>query len=102
QCKLKSQATALLAYLPLDKFSHVLDQTKKSNLWHKLVHRALDKVFEELRVVSKTGIVTLCADGQYQRVYLIVAGVSLDNEEQVQMSGIIKSRCLKCLQGYHG
>ncbi|KAG9076239.1 hypothetical protein FRC06_009623, partial [Ceratobasidium sp. 370] len=63
---------------------------------------ALEKVFEELRVVSETGIVVLCADGRYRKAYPVIRGVMLDFEEQLQMSGVMKNRCPKCLQEVDG
>ncbi|KAG8730067.1 hypothetical protein FRC10_003164 [Ceratobasidium sp. 414] len=100
--KVTARATTLLAYLPTEKFAHVLDDNERSRLRRELIHRAMEKLFDELRVVSKEGIETLCADGRYRRAYPIVAGLSLDFEEQVQMSGIVSSGCPKCRQGFRG
>ncbi|KAG8742846.1 hypothetical protein FRC10_000825 [Ceratobasidium sp. 414] len=100
--KVNMRATTLLAYLPVDKFDYVLDDEERSRLRRELTHRAMEKLFEELRVASKEGVEALCADGRYRRAYLIVAGLSLDFEEQVLMSGIISSGCPKCRQGFHG
>ncbi|KAG8702831.1 hypothetical protein FRC08_003218 [Ceratobasidium sp. 394] len=100
--KLKSGASALLAYLPVDKYTYVANKLERSRLRRELVHRALEEVFKELRVVSETGIVVLCADGRYRKAYPVIRGVMLDFEEQLQMSGVMKNRCPKCLQDVEG
>ncbi|KAG8710043.1 hypothetical protein FRC08_017694 [Ceratobasidium sp. 394] len=100
--KLKSRASALLAYLPVDKYPYIKNKLERSRLRRELVHRALEKVFEELRVLSETGIIVLCADGRYRKAYLVVRGIMLDFEEQLQMSGVMKNRCPKCLQDVQG
>ncbi|KAG8732559.1 hypothetical protein FRC10_000849 [Ceratobasidium sp. 414] len=100
--KLKARASALLAYLPVDKYPYVPNTLEQSRLRRELVHRALEKVFEELRVVSETGLVILCADGRYRKAYPIIRGVMLDFEEQLQSSGVMKTQCPKCLQDAEG
>jgi hypothetical protein len=99
--KSTARATALLAYLPVDKFPYVKDEDEKSRLKRELTHRAMETLFQELHEVSVNGVETLCADGRYRRAYPIVAGVVLDNEDQVLVSGIIASGCPKCKTTYH-
>jgi hypothetical protein len=98
--KTTARATVLLAYLPVNKFLYVKDDDERSRLRRELTHRALERLFQELHDASEKGIVTLCADGRYRRAYPIVAGVMLDNEEQVISSGIIASGCPKCQTTY--
>jgi hypothetical protein len=98
--KSTSRATTLLAYLPVDKFTYVKDEDERSRLKRELTHRAMEKLFEELHVASEQGVETLCADGRYRRAYPIVAGVVLDNEDQVLAAGIISSGCPKCKTTY--
>ncbi|QRV81052.1 hypothetical protein RhiJN_09067 [Ceratobasidium sp. AG-Ba] len=100
--RLNSRATALLAYLPVDKFANVSDDKERSRLKRQLVHRALEQVFAELRDASKEGVVVICLDGQYRKAYPIVAGVMLDYEELAQMAGIMKDWCAKCLKTNEG
>ncbi|QRW03214.1 hypothetical protein RhiLY_02213 [Ceratobasidium sp. AG-Ba] len=100
--RLSSRATALLAYLPVDKFANVTNNKERSRLKRQLVHRALEEVFAELRVASEEGVVVICPDGRYRRTYPIVAGIMLDYEEQAQMAGIMKDRCAKCLKTDEG
>ncbi|QRV93720.1 hypothetical protein RhiJN_21738 [Ceratobasidium sp. AG-Ba] len=95
--RLSTHATVLLAYLPVDKFTQVSNDLERSRLRRELTQRALEKVFEELRVASEEGIVVLCADGRYRRAYPIVAGALLDYEEQAPMAGVKRYRCPKCL-----
>ncbi|KAG8725761.1 hypothetical protein FRC12_024059, partial [Ceratobasidium sp. 428] len=77
-----SRATTLLAYLPVDKFPHVLDDNERARLRRELLHRSMEKVVEALHKASEEGVEALCADGRYRKAYLIVAGLELDWEEQ--------------------
>ncbi|QRW03219.1 hypothetical protein RhiLY_02218 [Ceratobasidium sp. AG-Ba] len=95
--QLSTHATALLAYLPVDAFTQVSDDLERSRLRRDLTQRALEKVFEELLVASKEGLVVLCPDGRYRRAYPVLAGAMLDYEEQGPMAGVKRYRCPKCL-----
>jgi hypothetical protein len=99
--KSTSQAMVLLSYLPVNEFLYVKDKDERSHLKCELTHRAMEKLFEELHVASKQGVETRCTDGQYRRAYLIVAGMVLDNEDQVLAAGILSSGCPKCKTTYH-
>ncbi|KAG8709809.1 hypothetical protein FRC08_018030 [Ceratobasidium sp. 394] len=92
------QATVLLAYLPVDKFQHVTNPTLRSRLRNELTHWAMEKVMEPLVVTSKEGVEALCADGRYQKAYLMVVALALDFQEQCLMACIISSGCPKCKQ----
>ncbi|KAG8699841.1 hypothetical protein FRC09_006340, partial [Ceratobasidium sp. 395] len=100
--KLNMRATTLVAYLPVDKFKHVADPAERSRLRRELTHQAMEKVVEELHTASEHGVEVQCADGRYRRAYPILAGNTLDFEEQCLMACTIESGCLKCMQGYHG
>jgi hypothetical protein len=95
-----ARATVLLAYLPVDKFSYVTNEDERSRLKRELTHRAMETLFQELHEASAHGVETLCADGRYRRAYPIIAGVVLDNEDQVLDAGIISSGCPKCKTTY--
>ncbi|QRV89045.1 hypothetical protein RhiJN_17063 [Ceratobasidium sp. AG-Ba] len=71
--KLNMRGSALLAYLPVDTFANVQNKKERSRLKRELVHRALQKLFEELEVASKTGMVVACADGRYRKAYPVLA-----------------------------
>ncbi|QRV87015.1 hypothetical protein RhiJN_15033 [Ceratobasidium sp. AG-Ba] len=94
--KLNMRGSALLAYLPVDTFANVQNKKERSRLKRELVHQALQKLFEELEVASKTGMVVACADGRYQKAYPVLAGVLLDYKEQAPTAGVKRYRCLKC------
>ncbi|QRW03803.1 hypothetical protein RhiLY_02802 [Ceratobasidium sp. AG-Ba] len=98
--KLTSRATALLAYLPTDKFSYVVDKEMRSRLKRELTHRAMEALFHELHTASAEGVETLCADGRYRRAYPTVAALTLDNEDQVLGAGVTPSGCPKCITTY--
>jgi hypothetical protein len=98
--KSNSRAMVLLAYLPVEKFMYVKDENERSRLKRELTHRAMETLFQELHDASVQGVETVCADGRYRRAYPIVAGVVLDNEDQVLVSGILASGCPKCKTTY--
>ncbi|KAG8711880.1 hypothetical protein FRC08_015318 [Ceratobasidium sp. 394] len=99
--KTSTGATALLAYLPVDKFGH-MPEDQRAGLRRELTHRAMEKVVEELRVASKEGVVALCPDGRYRKAYPIVAATVYDWKEQCTMASIVESGCPKCKQAYRG
>jgi hypothetical protein len=95
-----TRVTTLLAYLPVDKCLYVKDKDKRSYLKRELTHQAMKTLFQELREVSVQGVERLCTDGWYCWAYAIVAGVVLDNKDQVLDMGILSSGCPKCEMTY--
>ncbi|KAG9074491.1 hypothetical protein FS749_013948 [Ceratobasidium sp. UAMH 11750] len=89
-------ATALVAYLPVDDFDHAPSEGEKTRLKHTLTHRAMDKIMEPLHKASKEGVEMLCADGRFRRGYPIVAGVTEDWKEQCVNACVMESRCTRC------
>ncbi|KAG8738272.1 hypothetical protein FRC12_016817 [Ceratobasidium sp. 428] len=99
--KTSSQATVLLAYLPVDEFQHAPNAETKERLKNQLTHQAMGIITEPLRTCEK-GVEMLCADGRFRRGYPIVAGMVGDWPEQCMMGCVNQLACPRCVQPFHG
>ncbi|KAG8706171.1 hypothetical protein FRC09_002544 [Ceratobasidium sp. 395] len=97
-----TRSTVLLAYLPVDEFSHVANAERRGQLKLKLVHTAMRHVLGVLNQASEEGVEILCADGRYRKAYPILAASTLDYQEQCKLGCIVGSSCPKCHQKQDG
>ncbi|KAH7335923.1 hypothetical protein B0J17DRAFT_729859 [Rhizoctonia solani] len=90
----------LLGYLPVDAFEDVLDDNQRKLLKADLVHRAMEKILEPLRVVSADGIDLWCPDGCKRHIYPRVAAYTADWPEQNLQCCTTEGGCPICKTTY--
>ncbi|EUC54041.1 hypothetical protein RSOL_027710, partial [Rhizoctonia solani AG-3 Rhs1AP] len=90
----------LLGYLPVDAFEDVPNKDERQRLKADLVHRAMEKMLEPLRVASEEGVEMWCPDGRMRRIYPRIAAYTADWPEQSLQACTSEGRCPVCKTEY--
>ncbi|CAE6437348.1 unnamed protein product [Rhizoctonia solani] len=90
----------LLGYLPVDAFEDVPDKDERQRLKANLVHRAMEKMLEPLRVASEEGVEMWCPDGRMHRIYPRIAAYTADWPEQNLQCCTSEGGCPICKTEY--
>ncbi|KAG8690900.1 hypothetical protein FRC11_008260 [Ceratobasidium sp. 423] len=98
--KPSKHGTYLLGYLPVDAFEDIPDDNERRRLKADLVHRAMDKMLEPLRVASEQGVEMWCPDGRLRRIYPRVAAYTADWPEQNLQCCTSEGGCPICKTSY--
>lgn len=91
------QAQVLLAYLPTSRLHHVANKAARRRMLLNLVHASLRFLFSDIADVGGRGIAMKDGNGVLRRCHPIIAAITIDYQEQVQVTGIVSGDCPKCL-----
>ncbi|KDN33716.1 hypothetical protein RSAG8_13196, partial [Rhizoctonia solani AG-8 WAC10335] len=98
--KPSKQGMYLLGYLPVDAFEDVPDKDERQRLKADLVHRAMEKMLEPLRVASEEGVEMWCPDGRLRRIFPRIAAYTADWPEQNLQCCTSEGGCPICKTEY--
>ncbi|KAG9086517.1 hypothetical protein FRC06_003041, partial [Ceratobasidium sp. 370] len=90
------RATLLIGFIPVTDLSIFSDPKERSERGWELFHSCMESILEPLKVLSRTGMEVLCADGGVRRVFPILAAYIADFPEQVTIACVRDSRCPIC------
>ncbi|KAG9083719.1 hypothetical protein FRC06_004403, partial [Ceratobasidium sp. 370] len=94
--KQSNGAWVFVGLLPVDSFEDVDDPELRRRLKAELVHRAMEKILEPLKVASEEGVEMWCPDGRLRRVYPRIAAYLADWPEQNLHSCTSEGSCPVC------
>jgi hypothetical protein len=96
--KPSSGATVLIGYLPVTKLDGLFQRTEETSeaRW-RLYHQCMRTILESTKAAGERGVEMLCPDGLVRLLFLILAAIVADFEEQVLIACVKNNRCPKCL-----
>ncbi|QRV74481.1 hypothetical protein RhiJN_02495 [Ceratobasidium sp. AG-Ba] len=90
------RATLLIGYIPVSNLGNISNEQERSEAHWQLFHACMESILEPLKVLSRTGIDILCADGGVRRIFPILAAYIADYPEQATIACVRKSCCPVC------
>ncbi|QRW00944.1 hypothetical protein RhiJN_28962 [Ceratobasidium sp. AG-Ba] len=96
-CRCPSEhAMLLIGFIPVSNLSNISNRSDRSEAGWQLFHTCLESILEPLKILSRTGIEILCADGGVHRVFPILAAYIADSPEQATVACVCESCCPVC------
>ncbi|QRV94941.1 hypothetical protein RhiJN_22959 [Ceratobasidium sp. AG-Ba] len=90
------RATLLIGYIPVSNLGGISNERERSEASWQLFHTCLESILEPLKVLSRTGMDVLCADGGVRRIFPILAAYIADFPEQATIACVRESCCPVC------
>jgi hypothetical protein len=94
--KVSFRSQVLIAYLPVDKLTHIENRDIRRVTTYDLYQACLADILEPLKKAGQEGVFWRTADGAIRRCHPIIAAFAVDHIEQANITGTLQTYCPIC------